>query len=153
PLKTTRPLLVLDCRGRRHASCFSPSAQHPMQRKAYVMVNRRVFSGADASRGAAQEPSGGRRLGTRSGRAALLCTAMVGGALAAGPRFTATPPPGPPFTRYDIASGVLGRATQGITGGDIDGAGRPDIVVGGDNSLVCYHTPDWAPTLIAGGLK
>jgi len=117
------------------------------------MVNRRVFSGADASRGAAREPSGGRRLGTRSGRAALLCTAMVGVALAAGPVFTATPPPVPQFIRYDIDSGVFGQVTQGINVGDIDGDGRPDIVVGGDNYLVWYHNPDWAPNLIASGFK
>jgi hypothetical protein len=101
--------------------------------------------------GAAREPGGG-RLGTRSGRAALLCTAGLGVALAAGPVFAAASP-ALQFVRHDIDPGVFGQVTEGINVGDIDGDGRPDIVVGGDTYLVWFHNPDWAPNLIASGFK
>jgi hypothetical protein len=94
---------------------------------------------------AAREP-GGRRLSTRFWRAAF------GIALAAGPVFAAAPP-AVQFVRHDIDSGAFGQVTEGINVGDIDGDGRPDIVVGGDNYLVWFHNPDWAPNLIASGFK
>ena len=50
-------------------------------------------------------------------------------------------------------TGVFGQVTEGIDVGDIDGDGRPDIVVGGDDYLVWFHNPDWAPNLIASGFK
>jgi hypothetical protein len=43
--------------------------------------------------------------------------------------------------------------TEGINVGDIDGDGRPDLVVGGDQYLIWYHNPDWTPNLIASGYK
>jgi FG-GAP-like repeat len=101
--------------------------------------------------GAPREAGGG-RLGTRCGRAALLCTATLGVALAAGSVFAAAPP-ALQFVRHDIDPGVFGQVTEGINVGDIDGDGRPDIVVGGDNYLVWFHNPDWAPNLIASGFK
>ena len=94
----------------------------------------------------------GRRPGTRFGRAALLCSATLGVALAAGPVFAAASP-ALQFVRHDIDPGVFGQVTEGINVGDIDGDGRPDIVVGGDNYLVWFHNPDWAPNLIASGFK
>jgi hypothetical protein len=57
------------------------------------------------------------------------------------------------FVRHDIDHGAFGQVTEGINVGDIDGDGRPDIVEGGDNYLVWFHNPDWAPNLIASGFK
>jgi hypothetical protein len=84
--------------------------------------------------------------------AALLCSATLGVALMAGPIFAAAPP-ALEFVRHDIDQGVFGQVTEGINVGDIDGDGRPDIVVGGDDYLVWFHNPDWAPNLIASGFK
>jgi len=57
------------------------------------------------------------------------------------------------FVRHDIDSSPFGQVTEGINVGDIDGDGRPDLVVGGDQYLVWYHNPDWTPNLIASGFK
>jgi FG-GAP-like repeat len=57
------------------------------------------------------------------------------------------------FLRRDIDQGAFAQVTEGINVGDIDGDGRPDIVVGGDAYLVWFHNPDWAPNLIASGFK
>src|SRR5262245_6039302 len=89
---------------------------------------------------------------TTFGTAAFLCSATLGIALAAGPVFAAAPP-ALQFVRHDIDPGAFGQVTEGINVGDIDGDGRPDIVVGGDNYLVWFHNPDWAPNLIASGFK
>jgi hypothetical protein len=37
--------------------------------------------------------------------------------------------------------------------GDVDGDGRIDLVVGGDEHLLLYRNPDFTPSLIAGGYK
>src|SRR5262249_47925704 len=43
--------------------------------------------------------------------------------------------------------------TEGLNVGDLDGDGRPDLVVGGDESLIWFRNPAWTPRLIAGGYK
>ena len=55
------------------------------------------------------------------------------------------------FVRHSVPLGPYGQVTQGNNVGDIDGDGRPDVVVGGDNYLVWYHNPDWAPHVIFQG--
>src|SRR5262249_55084424 len=92
------------------------------------------------------------RLGTTFASATLLCSAALGAVLAAGPAGAAAPPP-PQFIPPHNDQGGFGQVTDGINVGDIDGDGRPDIVVGGDNYLVWFHNPDWAPHLIASGFK
>jgi hypothetical protein len=57
------------------------------------------------------------------------------------------------FVRHDLDSSPYGQVTEGINVGDIDGDGRPDLVVGGDQYLVWYHNPDWTRNLIASGYK
>lgn len=57
------------------------------------------------------------------------------------------------FVRHDVDSSPFGQVTEGINVGDIDGDGRPDLVVGGDQYLLWYHNPDWTPNLIASGFK
>jgi len=57
------------------------------------------------------------------------------------------------FVRHDIDSSPFGQVTEGFNVGDIDGDGRPDLVVGGDQYLLWYHNPDWTPNLIANGFK
>jgi hypothetical protein len=89
---------------------------------------------------------------TRLRRVALLGAAMVCTAPAAGPA-SAAESPALQFVRHDLNQGVYGQVTEGINVGDIDGDGRPDIVVGGDNYLVWFHNPDWAPNVIASGFK
>src|SRR5262245_2276580 len=89
---------------------------------------------------------------TRFGTAAFLCSATLGVVLATGSVFAAVPP-ALQFIRHDIDQGAFGQITEGINVGDIAGDGRPDIVVGGDNYLVWFHNPDWAPHLIASGFK
>src|SRR5262249_49810728 len=89
---------------------------------------------------------------TRFGTAAFLCSATLGVVLATGSVFAAVPP-ALQFIRHDIDTGLFGQVTQGAGVGDIDGDGRPDIVVGGDNYLVWFHNPDWTPHLIASGFK
>src|SRR5262249_59322150 len=100
--------------------------------------------------GAPREAGG--RLCTTPRRAAFFGAAIVCIALAAGLLFAAGSPP-LQFIRHDIDQGVYGQVTEGINVGDIDGDGRPDIVVGGHNYLVWFHNPDWAPNLIASGFK
>jgi hypothetical protein len=82
----------------------------------------------------------------------FLCSATLGVVLATGSVFAAVPP-ALQFIRHDIDTGLFGQVTQGAGVGDIDGDGRPDIVVGGDNYLVWFHNPDWTPNLIASGFK
>jgi hypothetical protein len=72
-------------------------------------------------------------------------------AAAVAPLVVATPPL--TFTRHDLDSSPYGQVTEGINVGDIDGDGRPDLVVGGDQYLLWYHNPDWTPNLIANGYK
>jgi hypothetical protein len=57
------------------------------------------------------------------------------------------------FVRHDLNSSPFAQVTEGINVGDIDGDGRPDLVVGGDQYLLWYHNPDWTPNLIANGYK
>jgi hypothetical protein len=40
------------------------------------------------------------------------------------------------FIRHDLDSSPFGQVTEGINVGDIDGDGRPDLVVGGDQYLL-----------------
>src|SRR5262249_30724874 len=125
----------------------------------HTMANRKIFSGArgsavsqdtvsqDTMCHATRLRGGGlRRRGT-----VLLGAAALGVALAAG--IVSAGVPALQFVRHDIDQGVFGQVTEGINVGDIDGDGRPDIVVGGDNYLVWFHNPDWAPNLIASGFK
>src|SRR5262249_9922226 len=100
----------------------------------------------------APRQAGGTRLGARRVRVALLGAAMVCTGLAPAP-VRAAGSPALQFIHHDIDQGVFGQVTEGINVGDIDGDGRPDIVVGGDNYLVWFHNPDWAPNLIPSGFK
>jgi VCBS repeat protein/FG-GAP repeat protein len=60
-------------------------------------------------------------------------------------------PPRLVFTREVIDSQGGGQVTESLGAGDLDGDGRPDVVVGGDERLVWYHDPDWALREIARG--
>jgi hypothetical protein len=57
------------------------------------------------------------------------------------------------FERHDIHPGPYAQVTEGINVGDVDADGRPDIVEGGDDWLVWYRNPDWAPHVIAAGAR
>src|SRR5690349_12424886 len=57
------------------------------------------------------------------------------------------------FERHDLSPGEFGQVTQGMGAGDVDGDGRIDLVVGGDEHLLLYRNPDFTPSLIAGGFK
>jgi hypothetical protein len=57
------------------------------------------------------------------------------------------------FERRDLSAGEFGQVTQGMGAGDVDGDGRIDLVVGGDEHLLLYRNPDFTPSLIAGGFK
>src|SRR5436190_13219100 len=54
------------------------------------------------------------------------------------------------FDRHDLSPGDFGQVTQGMGAGDVDGDGRIDLVVGGDEYLLLYRNPDFTPSLIAG---
>jgi hypothetical protein len=57
------------------------------------------------------------------------------------------------FVRHDLDSGPFGQVTQGMGAGDVDGDGRPDLVVGGDEHLVVYRGRAFGPSLLADGFK
>ncbi|HZP40965.1 MAG TPA: VCBS repeat-containing protein [Candidatus Binatia bacterium] len=57
------------------------------------------------------------------------------------------------FVRHDLRAGRFAQVNEGIDVGDIDGDGRPDVVVGGDAYLLWYHSPDWTPHAIATGFR
>src|SRR5262245_2018882 len=126
----------------RHASCSRASGG------AHTMTNPQIVDGA-ARRPVSQDTVSQDTMS--HGRSALLRVATVVMALAARPVSAQAPPL--QFVRRDIDQGVFAQVTEGINVGDIDGDGRPDIVVGGDAYLVWFHNPDWAPNLIASGFK
>ena len=55
------------------------------------------------------------------------------------------------FVRHLVPLGAYDQVTKSVMAGDVDGDGKPDIVVAGANYLVWSHNPDWAPHLIATG--
>jgi hypothetical protein len=57
------------------------------------------------------------------------------------------------FERRDLTGGQFGQVTQGMGTGDLDGDGRVDLVVGGDEYLLLYRNPDFTASLIADGFK
>jgi hypothetical protein len=64
------------------------------------------------------------------------------------------PDPTPPplrFTRVTIDSEGGGQVTESVATGDLDGDGRPDVVVAGDERLIWYRSPGWALEQIASG--
>jgi len=63
------------------------------------------------------------------------------------------PPPPPPlrFVRETIDPQGGGQLSSDVGAGDLDGDGRPDVVVSGFQHLLWYHNPDWAPQPIADG--
>ena len=80
----------------------------------------------------------------------LVWVAIVGASLAHA-RADAEPPL--VFQRHDLSAGAFGQVTQGMGAGDVDGDGRIDLVVGGDEHLLLYRNPGFTPSLIAGGYK
>jgi hypothetical protein len=64
------------------------------------------------------------------------------------------PPAAPPalrFARQVVDSEGGGQVTNGVATGDLDGDGRPDVVVAGDERLVWYRNPEWTLRTIATG--
>jgi hypothetical protein len=57
------------------------------------------------------------------------------------------------FARWEIPSGPFAQPTHSMNVGDVDGDGRPDVVVGGSGHLLWYRNPDWAPQPIESGYK
>ncbi len=55
------------------------------------------------------------------------------------------------FIRHNVPLGAYDQVTEGNNAGDMDGDGRPDVVVAGDQYVVWYHSTDWAPHVIASG--
>jgi hypothetical protein len=80
----------------------------------------------------------------------LFWVALVGASLA---HAQAAAEPPLLFERRDLSAGEFGQVTQGMGAGDVDGDGRIDLVVGGDEHLLLYRNPDFTPSLIAGGFK
>src|SRR5262245_22027258 len=126
----------------RHVSCSRAN------RGAHPMTNRQIAHRA-GGRPVSQDTVSQDTMS--HGRAALLRVATVLMALTARPVSAQAPPL--QFVRRDIDQGVFAQVTEGINVGDIDGDGRPDIIVGGDSYLVWFHNPDWTPNLIASGFK
>src|SRR5437867_6131719 len=62
-------------------------------------------------------------------------------------------PPPLTFVRHDVTSQNLGLLSEGFDLGDLDGDGRPDLIEGGETSLLWYHNPDWTPRPIAIGFR
>src|ERR1022692_2036345 len=53
------------------------------------------------------------------------------------------------FVRHSLPLGAYAQVTEGNNVGDINGDGKPDVVVAGDQFLLWYQNPDWIPHLIA----
>jgi FG-GAP-like repeat len=72
------------------------------------------------------------------------------------PRVSAAVSGSPPplgFVRHDIISQNPGLLSEGFDVGDLDRDGRPDMIEGGETSLLWYHNPDWTPRPIATGFR
>jgi VCBS repeat protein len=89
-------------------------------------------------------------------RLSLACTASTPvGPKPPPPPSPSPPPPGPPaalrFERVIIDPTGGEQLTSDVAPGDIDGDGRPDVVVSGFEHLLWYRNPDWSMQVIADG--
>ncbi len=78
---------------------------------------------------------------------------MLSASIGTGGVAVAATKPSLSFARHDIDSGRFSQVTEGLDVGDIDGDGRPDVVVGGDQYLLWYHGPELTPIFIDEGFK
>ena len=84
----------------------------------------------------------------------MLSAALAAGALLACGLPAAAPAAAakaPAFARHLLPADGFGQSVETVAAGDLNGDGRPDIVVAGDRYLLRYATPSSRPVLIAHG--
>jgi VCBS repeat protein len=84
--------------------------------------------------------------------AAVLTAVVLGGGASSVGAETSPSSPAYTFVPHSIPTAPYDQVERANKAGDINGDGKPDLVIAGEKYLVWYENPTWTPHLIASGI-